>query len=154
MMKKILAVMFLTATTSLNAEALSFRSFEIDLLDDWEYSLKSGADDSWGSVLSARHPSGVGTLTMQSYDAPRAVSEEILRNMTNVDASIPLVRQRWGDYSGYQHNYTESGVFFRHWWLANDRTIRFITYQCDPESRDVETEAIYAMIRSLAVNDV
>ena len=76
-----------------------------------------------------------------------------MRNLTNLDPSVPLSRQNWGDYSGYQYSYSERGSYYRQWWLANGRTMVFITYRCDFESRDIETEAIDEIVRSLTVND-
>jgi len=48
---------------------------------------------------------------------------------------------------------TENGVFYRQWWLANERTILFITYQCDPEAIDIETEVIDKIVQSITVNN-
>ena len=73
--------------------------------------------------------------------------------MTNVDASTPLTWQKWGDYSGYQYDYLERGSFYRQWWLVNERAMMFITYQCDPESKDSETEEIDKIVRSITVKN-
>ena len=135
-------------TTSLNAETLFFPSFQIEIQDGWEHSIENGSGSDSRSVISLRDPSGVGILKMGSYYAS-AVSQDRLRNMTNVELSIPLTWQNWGDYSGYQYDYLERGSFYRQWWLTNERTILFITYQCDPESKDIETEEIDNIVRSI-----
>jgi hypothetical protein len=83
--------------------------------------------------------------------APVAVSEDKLRNMTNVDASIPLTWQHWGDYSGYQYDYQESKAIYRQWWLVNTRTLVFVTWQGDPESQAGDTENIDMIVRSLTI---
>ena len=90
---------------------------------------------------------------MQSYDAPDVVSEDIMRKMTNLESSTPLTWQNWGSYSGYQYSYFERGLYYRQWWLANERTILFITYHCDPESKDIETEEIDKIVHSITVNN-
>lgn len=148
-MKHVLAIVTFAFTTSLNAETLSFPSFQIEIPDGWEHSIESGRSDDSRSVISLRHPNGVGILQVGSYDALAIVSEARLRNMTNLEASIPLTWQDWGDYSGYQHSYTERGVFYRQWWLTNEGTIILITYQCVPESRDIETEEINKIVNSI-----
>ena len=56
-----------------------------------------------------------------------------------------------GDYSGYQYDYSERDSFYRQWWLANERTIIFIVYQCAPESTNLETEEIDKIVRSITV---
>ena len=148
MMKYIFAIVISLMMTSLNAETLSFPSFQIEIQDGWEHTIETGPGDNWGSVVSLSHPNGVGGLKILPYDAP-AVSQDRLRNLTNVDLSVPLTWQNWGDYSGYQYDYLERGSFYRQWWLTNERTIIFITYQCDPESKDIETEEIDNIVRSI-----
>ena len=152
-MQNLFAIIVFAMTSSLNAETLSFPSFRIEIQDGWEHSIENGPGDDWGSVISLRHLDGVGILKMGSYDAPAVVGEDILRNMTNVDASTPLAWQNWGDYSGYQYSYFEGGSFYRQWWLTNQRTILLITYQCDPESKDIETEEIDRIVRSLTADN-
>ena len=139
--------------TGLNAETLSFPSFQIDIPAGWEHSIENSPGNDRGNVVSLRHPDGTGSLKILSYDAPIAVSEDRLRNMTNVDASTPLTWQKWGDYSGYQYDYLERGSFYRQWWLVNERTMIFITYQCDPESKDTDTEEIDKIVRSITVKN-
>ncbi len=154
MMKILLAIAIFGMTTSSNAETLSFPSFRIEIEDGWVHNVENGPGGDSRSVISLRHPNGVGVLKMGSYDAPAVVSEAILRNMTNLESSIPLTWQNWGDYSGYQYHYLERGSFYRQSWLANERTIIFITYQCDPESKDIETEEIDKIVRSIMTTPV
>ena len=151
--KNLFGLIFFTITANLNAESLSFPSFLIEIPDSWEQSIENGLNENGGSVISLRDRNGVGILKMRSYDAPAAVSEDRLRNLTNLEPSIPLIWEHWGDYAGYQHSYTENGVFYRQWWLTNERTILFITYQCDPESTEIETEVIDKIVHSITVNN-
>ena len=136
-------------TANLNAETLSFPSFHIEIQDGWERSIENRPVDDLLSMISLRRPNGVGVLKIGFYDALAVVSEDALRNLTNLESSIPLTWQSWGDYSGYQYDYSERGSFYRLWWLTNEGTIIFITYQCDPESKDIETEEIDNIVRSI-----
>ncbi len=136
-------------TANLNAETLSFPSFQIEIQDGWERSIDNRPVDDLLSMISLRRPNGVGVLKIGFYDALAVVSEDALRNLTNLESSIPLTWQSWGDYSGYQYAYSERGSFYRQWWLTNEGTIIFITYQCDPESKDIETEEIDNIVRSI-----
>jgi len=151
--KAIVVVVILATATSLSAETLSFPAFRIDLPDDWEYGAESRVDNSSGQdrqdVLTLRHPDGVRSLKLLSYDAPDVVAANTLRNMTNVDASTPLTWQHWGDYSGYQYDYVERGSFYRQWWLVHEQTLLFITYQGNPGSKVSNTAEIDTIIRSL-----
>ena len=125
----------------------------IEIGDGWIHSVEKDpqAHDETGAVLSIYHPDGSGVLKLQTYRAPDLVGKETLRNMTNVDPSISLTWQDWGDFSGYQHDYSERGSFFRQWWLANDRTLIFIVYESDTESRDIEIAEINSIVDSITV---
>jgi hypothetical protein len=72
--------------------------------------------------------------------------------MTNVDSSIPLAWQNWGDYSGYQYDYSEGGSFYKQWWLVNERTLIFIVYDSNTEITDIENDEINTIVNSVTVN--
>jgi hypothetical protein len=69
--------------------------------------------------------------------------------MTNLDSSVPLTLQRWGEYLGYQHDYVEGDSFFRQWWLANGQAMIFVTYSCRADQTGVENTAIDTLVDSL-----
>jgi hypothetical protein len=74
--------------------------------------------------------------------------------MTNVDLSTTLNWQDWGDYSGYQYDYSEAGSNYRQWWIANERTILFIVYDSNTEIKDIEIDEINKIVNSIAVNTI
>jgi hypothetical protein len=152
-MNKVFALTFFAMATSLNAKTLSFPSFQIDVPAGWERSIEDRPDYDRGSVVSLRHPDCAGSLTILPYEAPAAVSQDRLRNMTNVDASTPLTWQKWGDFPGFQYDYIESGSLYRQWWLVKEHAMLFITYQCDSELRVSDTEAIDNIVRSIVVRN-
>lgn len=153
-MKTLLAFAVFGITASSTAETLSFPSFRIEVEEGWLHHIEpapQGQQDR-GDLISVHYPNGVGILKMQAYSVADLVSKEILRNMTNVDSSKSLAWQNWGDYSGYQYDYLESDSFYRQWWLANERTIIFITYTCPAESKDNEIDQINKFVNSLKLN--
>ncbi len=154
MMKYVLAIIISAMTANLSAETLSFPSFQLEIQDGWERSIDNRPVDDLLSMITLRRPNGVGVLKIGFHDAFAVVSEDALRNLTNLDFSIPLTWQSWGDYSGYQYDYSERGSFFRQWWLTNEGTVIFVTYQCDPESKDIETEEIDNIVRSIVTTPV
>ncbi len=153
-MKTLLAIAIFGMTTSSNAETLSFPSFRIEVEDGWAHSIERGpqASPEWGDQISIYQPDGNGILTIMSFNAPDMVSKDILRNMTNVEWSTPLIWQNWGDHSGYQYDYLERGSFYRQWWLVNERTIIFFVYKNNTESRDIEIDEINKIVDSITVN--
>ena len=155
MMKTLLAIAVFGMTTSSTAETLSFPSFRIEIEDGWVHSVEREpqAHHEVGEVISIYHPNGNGLLKFQSYNAPDFVNKEILRNMTNVDWSTPLIWQDWGEYSGYQYDYLEKGSFYRQWWLAKERTIVFIVYYSNTESKGIEIDEINKIVESITVNN-
>ena len=86
-MKTLLAIAIVGITTISNAETLSFPSFWIEVEDGWVHSIERGpqAQHEFGDLISIYHPNGNGILKMQFYSTPDFVSQERLRNMTNVD---------------------------------------------------------------------
>ncbi len=154
MMKILLAIAIFGIISTSNAETLSFPSFRIEVEDGWVHSLESGpqAHNAIGELINIHHPNGHGILKMQLYSAPDFVSKEILRNFTNVDWSTPLIWQNWGEYSGYQYDYSEGGSFYRQWWLADERTIILIVYDSNTESKDIEIDDINKIVNSITIN--
>ena len=155
MMKLLLAIVIFGITTSSHAETLSFPSFRIEVEDGWVHSVERGpqANPEWGELISVYYPDGNGILNIRSFNAPDFVSKEILRNLTNVAASTPLIWQNWGDYSGYQYDYLERGSFYRQWWLAIEKTIIFFVYESNTESKDIEIDEINKIVDSITVNN-
>ena len=154
-MKLFFAIAVFGITTSSIAETLSFPSFRIEVEDGWMHSIERGpqAHHDMGDLISIYHPNGNGILKMQFYRTPDFVSKERLRNMTNVDWSTPLIWQNWGDYTGYQYDYLERGLFHRQWWLANERTIILIVYDSNTESKDIEIDEINKIVNSITANE-
>jgi len=153
-MKALLAIAIFGITAASNAETLSFSSFRIEVGDGWVHNLEKGpqAHNAMANLVNIYNPNGIGILKMQPYSAPDFVSRGILRNLTNVDLSTPLTWQDWGDYSGYQYDYSEGDTFYRQWWLVNERTIMLIVYDSDTESTDIENDEINKIVNSITVN--
>jgi hypothetical protein len=152
-MKTLLAIAIVGITTISNAEILSFPFFRIEVEDGWVHSVENGpqAQSEVGELINIDHPNGNGILKMRSYRAPEFVSKEALRNMTNVASSTPLTWQDWGDFLGYQYDYSEGGSFYRQWWLTNERTMIFIVYESNTESEEVEIAGIDRIVNSISV---
>jgi len=134
-------------------ESLAFHYYQLELRDGWQHRTeKAPADPYQGDLITIEGPARIGILQIQAYVAPTTVSKDILRNITNVDHSLDLAMQRWGDFSGFDYEYVEKKVSYRQWWLADDRTMIFITYQRPQDSPDVESDAIDTIVGSLRLN--
>jgi hypothetical protein len=150
--KAIVAIVLIAAASSPHAETLALPSFRIDLPDGWTYSIEADPGDERSEVVTFRHADDDGHLKIMSYDAPVAITEDRLRNMTNIDARVPLAWQPWGEFAGYQYAYEEQGAFYHQWFLVNGQTLLLVTYQGDPVTKDRVAADLERMIYSLTVN--
>jgi hypothetical protein len=134
------------------AQVVSLGAFQIEIEDGWVHLIEPApaSDPNRGGSIRIHSPNGPGVLRIGSYASHGPVQPEVLRNLTNLPLTIPLTLQRWGDFSGYQHDYVKGTSFLRQWWLANDSVVIFVTYKCSVEMRELETDVIDAMVRSLS----
>ena len=93
--------------------------------------------------MNVSHPDRQGVLKLSSLKIPAPTTMERLRNLTNVDSSVDLDWESWGDYSGYQYDYSERGKSFRQWWLMKEEEILFVVYKSgirdDPKNEVIDT---------------
>ena len=132
-------------------KVISLGSYNIAIPGGWLHRTEAESDQRL--ITTIYHPDGVGSLKFMSLTtAPKVVTREILRNMTNVDSSITLDWQMWGEFSGYQYDYTEDGTFYWQWWLTNQEEILFFVYSSDSQY-DSERKVINGIVASItAVN--
>ncbi len=146
MMRTFLVISFLGFCTTSYAELLELTTFRIDIKDGWTYEIDSGNRKQ----IDIFHPDRNSSLTLITISAPALVTADTLRNMTNVDLSVPLTWQQWGDYAGYQYDYAEGDSFFRQWWLARDAEVLLVVYTSNAISDDVEIDVINRMVNSIS----
>jgi len=148
----VLALASSTVAMGALAESLSVDAFQIEIEDGWEHLIEPApaSDPNQGDSIRIHNPNGPGVLDIGSYASHGPVQPEVLRNLTNLPMTIPLTLQRWGDFSGYQHDYVKGVSFLRQWWLADDSVVIFVTYKCSVGMSEIETDAIDAMVRSLS----
>ena len=142
MIKLLLLMILLTVW----APAQGAPAFEVEVEDGW-------VQEEMEETTIFYHPNGDGVLKIQSINAPADVGKERLRLLTNVNWSTPLAWQDWGDFSGYQYDYSERGSFFRQWWLANQRTIIFVVYESSVELQETDIDEIDRIVNSMTVNE-
>ncbi len=151
MRKYILPVFFLALASSSFAEMLAQPTFKMEVADGWVHTLEHNRTD-WPEVISLSHPERSGVLKIVSYHAPAMVSRRVLREMTNVDWSKQLAWESWGEFAGYRYSYSESGSFFRQWWLTDEQTILFFVYNATTEPGRAEADEVERMVRSVMTN--
>ena len=150
-MKTFLAAMTWGLVANAAATTLDLNSLLVELSSGWVHSIEdvAPAGSEFGNRISIRRPDGIGVLRLQAYTAPAPISDEVLRRLTNVPDSVPLVKGQWGDFSGYRHDYVEGDLFHRAWWLVHDENAVFINYQCDADQRQIEIDQVEEIVRSL-----
>jgi len=151
MLRLTLGLLLAGISTSSMAETLTFTDFGIDVASDWTHTVERGktVGDAEGDLISIYLSGSSAVLKLQSYVAPTDVSRSRLRMLTNIDSSTDLTWQDWGDFSGYEYSYVERGSFFKQWWLLDQGTIIWATYETDADEQRVEIETIDSMIGSI-----
>lgn len=74
-----------------------------------------------------------------SMQIPGKPSQNQIRNMTNVDLSVDLSWQQWGDLSGYQYDYSRAGKFYRQWWLTQQNNILLVVFSSDMKNEQLRS---------------
>jgi hypothetical protein len=146
MIRIFFALFAFVASAMSSAETISFSSFRMEVEDAWAYSIENGN----GELVNISHPDGKGTLKLQALNAPAPVRREILRNMTNVDSSINLNWRAWGDYSGYQYDYSAGNSFYRQWWLTLDHQVILVVYESTALPTSLEIDSTNKMVSSIS----
>jgi hypothetical protein len=136
-------VLMIGLSTGAAAEVREFPLFSIDVPSTWDFEIDADSDMEF---LSIYHPGSIGVLKITSYEAPYSISQERLRNLTNVKSSTVLA---WGEFSGYQYSESEHGSFFKQWWLESDRTILLIRYESSDIELPDEVETIEEILNSI-----
>jgi hypothetical protein len=153
-MKTLLLAVTLGLVANVAAKTLPLGdSLRVEIGPDWVHSVEKvtpiGSD--FGDQVSVRHPDGVGVLRLRTYTAPANISDEALRRLTNVPATESLMKGQWGNFQGFRHDYVESDLFHRTWWLANGGKVVFITYECGMGQQHLEIDQIERIIQSLTL---
>jgi len=139
----------LTKTSSL--PTVSFQRFSVEIPDGWNHTIDElpANNHGFGATVSIYWPGESGELTIVSYHSPEIVDELTLRNFTNVDSSVQLGLEEWGDFAGYRYSYSENGSHFRQWWLSNRTTILILVYVSASEATSEEIQVVDRMVASI-----
>jgi hypothetical protein len=133
-----------------DGKVISLGSSSVTIPAEWMHQVEVGSNNM--AVTTIYHPGKPGSLKFKSLVLPKIVTQEVLRNMTNVSTSITLSWQQWGDFGGYQYDYTEGGKFYRQWWLTNQDEILLFVYSNDQQNES-DREVINNIILSITANN-
>jgi len=90
------------------SKAIALGSFEIAIPEGWQYETKT--QPNMQVVTQIFHPDKEGVLQIGSIiSLPGIPTQNRMRLLTNLDSSVDLTWQKWGELSGYQYDYTEAG---------------------------------------------
>jgi hypothetical protein len=135
--------------SSLMAETARFSSFGITVPDQWTQKIEAGSGESWGSTLRLAPPGGEGVLDIRTFEAGAKLTQDRLRNLTNVAHSVPLTWENWGDLAGFQYDYSEGEYSFRQWWLTSDGTVVFVVYQYEGDGGGFDATVLDLTVDSI-----
>jgi hypothetical protein len=131
------------------SETISLGSFEIAMPEGWKYETTTQPNEQ--VITRIFHPDKDSVFQISSINnLPEAPTQSRMRLLTNVDSSVELNWHKWGNFSGYQYEYTESGKYYRQWWLTHHNKILFVVYSSKTNDKSSRS-AIDEMVKSLAI---
>ena len=130
-------------------ESLSLGMFTIRLPDGWNQK----TEDQFGNQVVTRisPPGENGLLQVTSIEADGHLTKDRLRALTNVDLSVNLPWQQWGELTGYQYDYAEAGKFYRQWWLTHHDKVLLFVFSSSQED-ELLRDTIDTIVKSLTVS--
>ena len=132
------------------ANAISLGSFEIAMPEGWQYETVTQPNKQ--VVTQIFHPDKDGVLQIGSIiSLPGKPAQNRMRLLTNLDSSVDLTWQKWGELSGYQYDYAEAGKFYRQWWLTHHNKVMFVVYSSKVKDESLRN-VIDEMVKSLTVS--
>ena len=132
------------------SKAISLGSFEIAIPEGWQYEKVTQPNKQ--VVTRIFHPDKVGVFQIGSIvSLPGTPTQSRMRLLTNLDSSLDLTWQKWGELSGYQYDYTESGKFYRQWWLTHHNKVLFVVYSSKVKDESLRS-VIDEMVKSLTIS--
>jgi hypothetical protein len=136
--------------STLESKVIALGSFEIAIPAGWLY--KTVTKINMQVVTQIFHPDKDGVFEVGSIiSLPGKPAQDRMRLLTNVDSSIDLTWQKWGELRGYQYEYAEAGKFYRQWWLTNQNMIMAVVYSSKVKDDSVRN-VIDDMVNSLAIS--
>ena len=131
------------------SKTISLGSFEMAIPKDWKYETTTQPNEQ--IITRIFHPDKDSVFQISSIiNLPEAPTQSRMRLLTNVDSSVQLIWQKWGNLSGYQYEYPESGKFYRQWWLTHHNKVLFVVYSSKTNDKSLHS-AIDEMVKSLAI---
>jgi len=136
--------------SSEESKTTSLGSFEIAIPKGWQYVTATRPNQQVVTRIS--HPDKDGVMQIGSVISfPGKPTQNRMRLLTNLDSSVDLTWQKWGNLSGYQYDYTEAGKFYRQWWLTHHNKIMLVVYSSKLKDESLRN-VIDEMVRSLVIS--
>ena len=119
----------------------------------WRVTLRPGCEGELGDdCASVFLPDGRGALQLSAYqkdNGPVTHDELLAFASESVPADTPAHLVHLGAFNGLRYHYVEGVRFWRRWLLRADRTLLFVTYNCDHHSAGTEDDVVDLTLQSL-----
>ena len=66
-----------------------------------------------------------------------------------IRGGTPLLKVRYGPFSGFSVEYTKEQRFWKEWWLRSGNLMVYVTYNVILGKQNVEKEKVEKLLRSL-----
>jgi len=131
----------------MNSDTFKAPKWSIQLEENWESEISE-------ECYSFFNPEGYGALQISDYTKDTTITNEDIIDLIEFsdEEKLHLGKVRFGDFEGLTLIYkNEENNFWRNFWLRNNKLLLFVTYNCDDEDKDYETEVVNKMLSSLKV---
>jgi hypothetical protein len=123
--------------------------WSIELLPTWS----AEQEESCTSICSEND---VGALQVSAYrKSDRSVSEKDLVELSEgqYPTGVSVDNFESSAFKGLQVSFSQTGKYWRKWWMHEGSLLLFITYTCNLEDQDVESEQVDQMIGTLKAKE-
>src|SRR5258705_9121520 len=109
--------------------------WSISLLPAWRAEQEESSTSIW-----SEH--GVGALQVSAYKNDRSVLGKDLAQLSEGEypSGVPVSDFKSSGFKGLQVSFSQNGKYWRKWWLHDGPLLLFVTYNCNAEDQDVQTE--------------
>jgi hypothetical protein len=131
------------------SKTISLRSFEMEIPEGWKYETATLPNEQ--VVTQIFHPDKEGVFQIGLIiSLPKAPTQSRMRLLTNVDSSVVLNWQKWGNFSGYHYEHAEQGKFYRQWWLTHHNRVLSVVYSSKTNDESLHS-VVDEMVKSLTI---
>lgn len=116
----------------------------IELPSDWLAKREEDCVSIWSKE-------GVGALQISAYKCDHELKDEDLYGFleSGLPGEVNVQNLTCGEFTGFYITYVQNSHFWQKWMMRSGSTMLFVTYNCDPKDKVLESQAVDQMLNTL-----